>query len=106
VIAVWHWFLYHFTGASNEGGWVYGLWSGIAGSLTVFAIFPITYAIYRRNKCVSCHRLVLKGGLGKVQGTHYETCHKHTNKEDHAALQKKHALLHPAMHEHLNQGAS
>jgi hypothetical protein len=51
VIAVWHWFLYHFTGASNEGGWVYGLWSGIAGSLTVFAIFPITYATrpYRRN---------------------------------------------------------
>jgi hypothetical protein len=48
--------------------------------------------------------LVLKGGLGKVEGTHYETCRRHTTTADHQALQEKHKLLHPQMHEHLNKG--
>jgi hypothetical protein len=40
-----------------------------------------------------------------VEGTHYETCHKHTTKEEHESLQQRHKLKHPAMHEHLSRGA-
>jgi hypothetical protein len=105
VIAVWHWFL-QVTGTANESGKWYGFWSGFGADLEEFGIVVIIYGVYRRNKCQSCPRLVLKGGLGKVEGTHYETCRKHTTTADHEALKEKHKKLHPEMHEHLNhQGA-
>ena len=96
-----HWFL-TFTGTNDESGSWYGVWSGFGGSIPDFLLLGTIWAVYKRNKCQSCPRLVLKGGLGKVQGTHYETCHKHTTTEDHEALKEQHKLLHPAMHEHLN----
>lgn len=103
---VWWWFEVR-TGTVDEAGPYYAWWSGFGSDISeIIAPLVILYTVYRRNKCVSCHRIVLKGGLGKVEGTHYETCHKHTNMEDHIELQKRHQKLHPRMHAHMNQVAS
>jgi hypothetical protein len=104
VIAIWHWLL-QVTGTANESGKWYAFWSGFGADFTEGAIFVSIVGIYHRHKCQSCWRPALKGGLGRVKGTHYETCHKHTTKEDHEALKERHKRLNPAMHEHLSEGA-
>jgi hypothetical protein len=103
VIAVWHWFL-QVTGTDDEAGRWYAFWSGFGADFAEGAIFLSILGMYHRHKCQNCWRLALKAGLGRVEGTHYETCHKHTNKEDHAALKEQHRLRHPALHEHLSKG--
>lgn len=99
-----HWlnWAYWLTGMNDEGGRAYGFWSGFGADFAEFSFVVVAYSVYRRNKCQSCRRIVLKGGLGKVEGTHYETCHKHTNSDDHDTLKRQHSVLHPKMHEHLN----
>jgi hypothetical protein len=101
-LAVWHWIL-QVTGTANESGKWYAWWSGFGADLAEGAIFLSLVGLYHRHKCQSCWRPALKFGLGKVEGTHYETCHKHTNTADHEALMKQHALRHPALHERLNK---
>jgi hypothetical protein len=101
-MVIFHWFL-TFTGTRDESSTWYGFWSGFGGSIPDFLLLGTLWAIYKRNKCQSCRRLVLKGGLGKVEGTHYETCRKHTNAAEHETLKAKHKLLHPEMHAHLNK---
>jgi hypothetical protein len=103
VIAIWHWFL-QVTGTDNEAGKWYAFWSGFGADLGEGAIFLSLYGLYRRHKCQSCWRPALKGGLGRVEGTHYETCHKHTNNQVHDALREEHKLHHPEMHEHFAKG--
>lgn len=102
MFAVWHWVL-QVTGVANESGKWYAFWSGFGADFAEGAIFLSIVGLYHRHKCQSCWRPALKGGLGRVAGTHYETCHKHTNKDDHEALIKQHAMRHPALHEHLRQ---
>lgn len=104
-MAVWHWLL-QVMGVSNESGKWYAFWSGSGADLGEGAIIVSIVAVYRRHKCQSCWRPALKFGLGKVEGTHYETCHRHTNQSDHEALKKEHALKHPALHEHLKQSST
>lgn len=105
MIAIWHWFL-QVTGTDNEASRWYAFWSGFGADFTEGAVFLSIVAFYRRHKCQSCWRPALKGGLGRVEGTHYETCHKHTNNKDHQALQEQHKIRHPEMHEHLTKGTS
>jgi uncharacterized protein HemX len=38
-MSAWHWFLYELSGAANEGGWVYGLWSGFAAVVLGMSFF-------------------------------------------------------------------
>ena len=104
MIAIWHWFL-QVTGTDNEASKWYAFWSGFGADFTEGAIFLSLYALYRRHKCQSCWRPALKGGLGKVQGTHYETCHKHTNDQVHDSLREQHKIRHPEMHKHLEKGS-
>ena len=70
-MAVWHWFL-QVTGTDNESGKWYAFWSGFGADFTEGAIFLSIIGLYRRHKCQSCWRPALKGGLGRVEGTHYE----------------------------------
>jgi hypothetical protein len=100
MVAIWHWFL-EVTGTSNEAGKWYAFWSGFGADLEEFGIVVLVFGLYKRHKCQSCWRPALKAGLGRVAGTHYETCHRHTNKEEHAALSEQHRIRHPEMHEHL-----
>ena len=102
--AIWHWFL-QVTGTANESGKWYAFWSGFGADIEEFGIVAIAFGLYKRHKCQSCWRPALKGGLGRVEGTHYETCHRHTNTEEHAALSEQHRIKHPAMHEHLKKVA-
>jgi hypothetical protein len=104
--SLWWWIEVH-DGTVHESGPYYGFWSGfgsdfgeyvIAGSLITGIV-----TTYRRHKCQSCPRLVLKRGKGEVAGTHYETCHKHTNAEHHDRLQRQHRVLFPSLHAHLNK---
>lgn len=97
---LWHWFLW-FTGLNAESGRAYGFWSGFGGSIPDFLLIGTLITVYRRHKCQTCWRPALKGGLGRVEGTHYETCHRHTNKDQHSALIEQHKARHPEMHEHL-----
>lgn len=103
MIAIWHWIL-QVTGTANESGKWYAFWSGFGADLTEGAIVVSIIAFYRRHKCQSCWRPALKGGLGRVQGTHYETCHRHTTEKDHEALRELHKIKEPEMHAHLNKG--
>ena len=103
MIAIWHWIL-QVTGTANESSKWYAFWSGFGADLTEGAILLSVFTFYRRHKCTSCWRVALKGGLGRVEGTHYETCHKHTNSEDHQALRELHKAKEPALHAHLNKG--
>ncbi len=100
MFAVWHWLL-QVTGTANESGKWYAWWSGFGADLEEFGIVVVIAGVYKRHKCQSCWRPALKGGLGRVAGTHYETCHKHTNKDVHDALKEQHRIRHPEMHEHL-----
>jgi hypothetical protein len=100
MIAIWHW-IQQVTGTANETGKWYAFWSGFGADLEEFGIVVLVFGIYKRHKCQSCWRPALKGGLGRVAGTHYETCHRHTNKVEHTALSEQHKIRHPQMHEHL-----
>ncbi|HUX05466.1 MAG TPA: hypothetical protein VMV53_11265 [Acidimicrobiales bacterium] len=102
MASLWHWFL-HVTGASNEGGTAYGFWSGFGADIEEFGVVVLAVGVYRRHKCKSCWRPALKGGVGRVKGTHFETCHLHTNEDQHEQLTQLHRLRHGAMHDHLNQ---
>ena len=100
MVSLWQWFL-HVTGAMNERRAAYGFWSGFGADIEEFGIVVLAVGVYRRHKCQTRWRPALKGGVGRVKGTHYETCHLHTNKEHHEALTHKHRLLHADMHDHL-----
>ena len=94
-----HWLYYHF-GIDGSGPW-YGFWSGFGSDLTEFAIIGSIVVAYRRHRCAACPRLALRGTHGEVEGTHYRTCHRHTNALDHAQLTERHARDFPEMHAHL-----
>jgi hypothetical protein len=75
---------------------VYDIWPNIAASAILgLAIF---WRLYKKDKCSNCWR----PGIHKVEGTHYFTCHRHTNKLDHKELFKLHASKYPAEHDLLN----
>jgi hypothetical protein len=106
--ALWWWIEVH-TGTVNEPGPYYGFWSGFGSDLGEYTIAGgiVTGLVqtYRRNKCQSCPRLVLKHGKGQVDGTHFDTCRVHANSEHHAMLFEHHRLHYPGLHRHLNKGA-
>ena len=93
------WIFAH-LGFDGQQPW-YDFWSGFGSDLSELAILGSIVVVYRRHKCAACLRLALRGPHGEVAGTHYRTCHKHTNGPDHAQLSHRHAVRHPAMHEHL-----
>jgi len=97
-----NWFL-HFIGVRplTPGG-AYNFWSGFGSDISELAIVCGLVSVYRRHKCQSCRRLALKGGRGTVEGTRFETCHKHTNAAVHSSLKEHHARAHPDLHAHLN----
>lgn len=72
---MWSWFLHSFTGASNETGWVYGLWSGFGGAIPDFLIIGSIagFLVHRNCHVHRCWRL----GRHKVDGTPYVTCRRH-----------------------------
>ena len=90
------------TGTSSSASRSYNFWSGFGSDLGELAIFGGLVQIYRRHKCATCPRVALKGEHGHVKGTHYYTCHKHTDKDTHDSLVSRHKVLHSKMHEHLN----
>ena len=101
-----HWLMVHLsqeTGTSSSASRAYNFWSGFAGDLGYIAGVVSIITIYRRSKCQSCWRLVLRHAQGLVESTHYETCHKHTHSDHHDALRDQHRVLHPSMHSHLNR---
>lgn len=71
----WHWFLYDFTGAGNEGGVVYGLWSGAGGDIGNFALLGGFIALYRKHTCHVRHCWRLQRHA--VEGTAHIVCRKH-----------------------------
>lgn len=48
MIAHWFWL---FTGARNEGGDIYGLWSGFGGAVPDFLILGGFVTFLRRHNC-------------------------------------------------------
>jgi hypothetical protein len=46
---------YAISGANDEGGPVYGSWSGIAGATACFAWVPASIVIYRHHNCEVHH---------------------------------------------------
>jgi len=92
-LQLWHWFL-QVTGTDDEAGRWYAFWSGFGADFAEGAIFLSIPACITATMS-NCWRLALKAGLGRVEGTHYETCHKHTNKEDHAALKEQPGCVTP-----------
>ena len=100
----WLWIhLLQETGTLSSSSKAYNFWSGFGSDLGEATILGAVVATYRRHKCQSCLRPALKRGLGAVEGTHYETCHKHTNADHHGHLKVAHQALHPEMHNHLSK---
>ena len=71
---IWHW-LVVVSGARNEAGGWYGLWSGLGGSLPDLALLAAVFAWYWQRTChVSrCWR----PGRHAVDGTPYRACRRH-----------------------------
>lgn len=90
-----HW-LMTVTGLNEPGDPWYNFWSGFAGDIVLFGSI---LTIYRHHKCSTCWRIAHHS----VQGTHLKTCHKHLTKENHLALQNKHASEYPEQNEMLNK---
>ena len=105
VVSLWHWFL-RVTGSSNVNSTSYGFFSGFGADIQELGIVVVAVGVYRRHKCQTCWRPSLKHGLGRVEGTHFETCHRHSTTEHHISLRHLHRSRHPEMHEHLNGGPS
>jgi hypothetical protein len=77
---------------------VYDIWPNIAASAILgTAIF---WRLYKKDKCASCWR----PGVHRVEGTHYRTCHKHSNSVDHKKLREQHRRKYPVEHKLLNGG--
>jgi hypothetical protein len=71
---IWHW-LVAVSGAHDESGAWYGLWSGLGGALPDVMIAAALWAWYWHHTChVSrCPRFARH----PVPGTHWKTCHRH-----------------------------
>jgi hypothetical protein len=85
-----HWFLW-FTGANDEGGSLYGFWSGFGGSVPDAAIIVAMSGWWWHHTChVSrCWHI----GRHPVSGTPYKACRRHHpdgGKLTHAALLAEH----------------
>lgn len=67
-----HWFML-LTGANDEGGSVYGFWSGFGGSIPDFLILGGLITLARKHNChqQGCPRI----GRHVVDGTPW--CNKH-----------------------------
>ena len=100
MLGLWRIFQ-HWTGIDDSTGYAYSFWSGFGSDLSEFAVIGTIAIAYRRHKCAACPRLALRGTHGEVAGTHWRTCHKHTNASDHSRLSDEHAEKHPEMHDHL-----
>ena len=75
--AFWHWFIYDFTGAGNESGWVYGLWSGFGGDVSILG--AVVFGAYHVARHRNCHvRGCWRMHNGRVvPGTDHLVCRKH-----------------------------
>ena len=71
---LYHWLML-LTGADNESGTIYGLWSGFGSDLGEVTIIGGMIALYRRHTCHihRCWRLAKH----PVDGTGYMVCRKH-----------------------------
>lgn len=63
------------TGARNEAGWVYGLWSGFGGALPDIMIVTAACGWWWARTCHvhRCWRI----GRHPVEGTPYRACRRH-----------------------------
>jgi hypothetical protein len=74
LIAVWDW-LVQVSGARDEGGAWYGLWSGFGGAIPDVALLAAVAGWYWHHTChvSACWR----PGRHAVDGTAYRTCRRH-----------------------------
>jgi hypothetical protein len=74
MIALWHW-LEAVSGARDEAGAWYGLWSGLGGALPDLALLAavLGFAWHRNCHVHRCWRL----GRHHVDGTPFVVCRKH-----------------------------
>lgn len=87
---LWGWFL-HITGADNEGGVIYALWSGAGGDIGSIPIVFGVVMLYRKHTCHVRHCWRLQ--RHPVAGTDYVVCAKHHPRQDaptHAEILAEH----------------
>lgn len=85
---------FHFMFNPQGVPWYTGGFYGNQTQWTIVWIPSLIFIFYKARKCSACWRVAHH----PVKGTHYKTCHKHTNKFDHDRLQAKHKKKHPKEH--------
>ena len=90
-------FLRYYFDPKGEPWWQGNVYGNLVASVVLSA--GIIWTFYKMKlKCTNCWR----PSHHKVEGTHYRTCHIHSNKPDHKELSKLHASKYPAEHDLLN----
>lgn len=94
---MWHWFVYHFTGAANPGGVPYNLWSGFLSALLGMTVVGSLAALIVRLARHHAQRLAQVAAHHKAQMAQAERHHT----EKLAQAQRHHDALKQHISDHL-----